>query len=586
MRTILVAILGLTACEGQISERVLDAPLPTSTYPDSSPASYKPFECVSSAQPTSVAMRRLSRVQYVNTVADLVRRALPSDAAGILSSLSRSLATIPSDSRVGAPGERRGGFSVVDQSLQQAHTDAAYDLAVTVGREFTSSSARLGRLLGPCATDASRTNDAACLEAFVRAFGARVYRRPLDDQEVSFLLEGSAGNSVAAPFVSDVVALLFASPPMTFMVEHGTEATAEVSPLSAYELATRLSYHFWRTTPDDALWQAAASGELLTEVGLRTQVERLASDSRAQATWREFFSEWFSLHELAELNGLAQQPAFISFAGADMPNDNTREAAIDDVLDMAQWTVTHQGSLSTLLNESRSFSKDPLLARFYGAAPWDGASEPPAPGSPRAGLLTRVAFLASGTADTRPILKGARIRNSLMCQVIQLPDGDVAAVAPKPSPTATTREVVEALTEVNPACGGCHQKLINPLGFATENYDGLGRLRSAQVLFDEAGQRTGEKKVNTTTQPFLRGPGDDAVVQGAADLTPLLDESKQVHGCFARQYFRFAHSRIEDIVNDGCSLAETEKVLLSGASLTDVFKHITLESEFRQRSFK
>ncbi len=544
------------------------------------------FECKSTTQAPGIPLRRLSRAQYLNTVSDLVRRALPTDAPAILTALAPTLDRVPMDARVGAPGQRRGGFSALDQSLQQARADAAYDLAVAVGRELTSSSARLSRLLGTCATDASTANDASCLDAFVRRFGARVYRRPLDEAEVTLLLTGTQSAPVSAPVVADVVGLLFASPHTTFFVEHGTEPGSATPRLSGYELASRLSYHFWRTTPDDALWDSATSGALLTAEGLKAQVDRLAADPRAAATWGELFSEWFALEELEELNGLSTSPVFRAFAGADLPTADTREAAISDVVEMAKWTIGHGGSFSALLNERRSFAKDPLLARLYGAPAWDGTAEPPAPASPsRAGLLTRVAFLASGTADTRPILKGARIRNSLMCETIQLPPGNVAAVPPKPSSTATTREVVETLTQSSAACGGCHTQLINPMGFSTENFDALGRERVSQPLFDESGAKVGERPVDTRTELFISTLTGLVSSQGAADLTRLIDDSGRMHSCFARQYFRFTQARIEDLAQDGCALAELEKAAQDGAPLADILKLPALREQFGRRSF-
>ncbi len=581
LKNTLLAALLLGGCTGTA---LLPQPGEEGPGPGSDPLSKTQFQCTSQAQPDSVPLRRLSRTQYVNTVSDLIRRANPTDATAILAALAPALERVPADARVGAPGERRGGFSVMDQSLQQARADAAYELAVAVGRELTSSPARLGRLLGTCATDASTSNDAPCLDAFVRSFGRRVFRRPLDESEVTLLLTGTQTAPVSAPVVADVVGLLFASPHTTFFLEHGTEPTSSTPRLSGFELASRLSYHFWRTLPDDALLDAAASGELLTDAGLRAQVDRLAADARAARAWAELFSEWFALEELEELNGLSTSPGFIAFAGADMPNANTREAAISDVVDLVQWTVSHGGSFSALLNERRSFARDPLLARLYGAPVWNGVDAPPSPASAgRVGLFTRIAFLVSGTADTRPILKGARIRNSLMCELIQLPPGNVAAVPPTPSSTATTREVVEALTQSSPACGGCHTQLINPMGFSTENFDALGRERSTQVLFDADGKRVGERPVDTRTSLVI---GTEASSEGAADMTRLLDDSGRMHSCFARQYFRFTAARVETEPVDGCALAELETAAQDGRPLAEILKLPALREQFGRRSFR
>ncbi|MBK7860653.1 MAG: DUF1588 domain-containing protein [Archangiaceae bacterium] len=588
-RAALIGVLALAACEGQIAAP--DDTQPPGTPPPKGwvPGAPKPqFSCAPDAPAVAaVPLLRLSRVEYLNTVSDLVRRANPAEAAAVLGEVQAALSRVPPDSRVGAPGERRGGFAVADQSLQQALVDATYDVAVALGRSLTSSAARRKTLLGACATDTSTANDRACLESFVRDFGARAFRRPLDDAEVTALMAVALDAPVAAASVADVLALLFTAPQLLFFVEHGTDAVAEVARLSAYELASRLSYYYWRTAPDDALWAAAASGELLTAGGLKAQIVRLSASDRASPTWAEFFSQWFALEDLDELDGLVTTPAFKTLAGADLPGPDTREAAIADVEQMASWSVAHGASLSGLLHESRSFTGDPLLARLYGATPWASGAEPPMPASAnRAGLLTRVAFLVSGSLNTRPILKGARIRNGLMCENLQLPAGNVAAVAPQPSPDATTRQVVEALTESSPNCAQCHQKLINPLGFSTEGFDALGRERQTELLFDAQGQRVGERPVDTRTVPALSSSDDPTVSTGPVDLTRLLDQSGRVHSCFARQYFRFVNRRLEQTTADGCALSELEQGALGGLSLAELFAKPTLRPEFSQRSFR
>lgn len=577
---LLTGCFGISELDAASSDDAVDLPGPSAV-------SRGEFQCDPGAQPEAAPLRRLSRQQYVNTVRDLVTHVAPTHAAAVLVALREPLERVPVDTRVGAHGERRGGFSVLDQSLQQAHAEAVYDVALAVARELTRSQERSTALLGPCASDATAENDAACLEAFVRDFGARVFRRPLDESEVALILTDTASAPVSAEVVADVVGLLFASPHLVFFLEHGTDDAAQAPALSAYELASRLSYHFWRTAPDDALWDAAASGALLDEETLRAHVARLAADPRADDTWREFFSEWFGLEELPELDGLSTSARFLAFAGEDVPTADTREAAIEDVLHMAGWTVRQGGDFSALLTERRSFTTDPLLARLYGAATWDGLSEPPTPASTqRSGLLTRIAFLASGSHTTRPILKGARIRDSLLCDVIQLPEGNVAAVAPTPSATATAREVVETLTESTPSCAGCHRQRINPLGFSTEGFDALGRERTMERLFDEAGMLVTERPVNTRTQPFIRSPTDDAYSEGAEDLTRLLDESGKVHSCFTRQYFRFTHARAEDRVADGCALQRFEQAALEGMPLIELFQLPALQPDFRVRSFQ
>jgi hypothetical protein len=544
------------------------------------------FSCGPNRAPPDVPLRRLSQEQYLTTVRTLVQTTLPNDADAVLGSVASLLGQVPTDARLGGPGQRHGGFTVLDQTLQQGHADATYNLAVALGHALTSTTARMTALMGACATDASTSNDASCLLDFVRTFGARALRRPLTADDETFYLAGTDASPVDPATVADVVGLLLSAPESLFFVEHGTDDSQLVAPLSAFELASRLSYHFWRAPPDDALWASASSGALLSDAELKAQVDRLSADPRAAQTFEQFFLQWLNLDDLPELDALSSQPLFQAVVGADMPGPTTREAALDDVTKLVDYELGGKGSVSALLNERRSFATDPLLARLYGAPVWSGSGEPTDPSSPaRVGLLTRIAFVASGIDETRPIMKGLRIRNEMMCQAISPPPANAAAKPPDVSSMSTTREVVEALTQSTSNCSVCHAMLINPLGFATENFDPIGRERTVQQLFDATGAPTGEKPISTTSVPRLASPSDGRESSGAGDLTRMLDESGQFHSCLSRQYYRFTFARIEDPSTDGCPLSELESGAFADAPLDQLFKSIAFTPEFRERSF-
>jgi len=202
----------------------------------------------------------------------------------------------------------------------------------------------------------------------------------------------------------------------------------------------------------------------------------------------------------------------------------------------------------------------------------------------RVGLITRAAYLATGSAGTRPIMKGVFLRTALLCEPIGAPPAEAAANPPELSDSATTRQVVENLTHVAP-CNGCHVYLINPLGFATENFDSLGRTRTEQAFYDEAtGEQLGTAPVDTTTVPMVDGV-DETESQGAADLTDLLVASDKPHACFARLYFRFTFGREENLETDGCALKPIDDALDAKQPLVEVLRTVALSPAFRTRSF-
>src|SRR4029078_12096296 len=123
---------------------------------------------------------------------------------------------------------------------------------------------------------------------------------------------------------------------------------------------------------------------------------------------------------------------FKTFAGTDLPDSKLRQAMIDDVVGMLDYyTWTQPSGIAALFTSDLSFARDALLAKRYGVAAWTGTAAPPAlPAGQRSGLLTRALFLSSGTANTRPIMKGVFVRTNILCDTIPPPPPGATAQAP------------------------------------------------------------------------------------------------------------------------------------------------------------
>lgn len=516
---------------------------------------------------------------------DLISLAVPSAKTGVLATVTPLFSQLPNDRAIG-PDKHYAGFTRLDQALQQEHADGAYAIADAIGKALTSDNARLQELAGGCATDADAGNDDACLDALIRGFGEKALRRPVTDEDVKFY-RGPAG---AAPFdaadYADVLALILNAPHVLYFVEHGQAGSAKTAPLDAYELASRISYHFWQTMPDAELLAAAKSGDLLTDAGYKAQVTRVFTDSRTQSAMREFFGQWLSNATLEELDSRAGTPLFDAFANGYAPGPDLREHMLDEVTDAAlYYTVENPGTFRDLLTSRKSFAKTNDLASLYGVSVWSGGAPPDFLEPERVGLLTRAAFLATGSANTRPIMKGVFIRKALLCDTIPPPPPNAANNPPNLSTTLSTRQVVEELTGGG-ACSACHQTIINPLGFATENFDALGRVRQSQTLFDEmTGKQVGTAAIDTSSVPRI-DDGDTTSIKNAAELTDKIVNSEKPYACFAKQYFRFTFGRLEDLNRDACALGEVKLALDEGKTMADVLETIAMSAAFRQRSFE
>ncbi|QSQ28309.1 DUF1592 domain-containing protein [Pyxidicoccus parkwayensis] len=530
-------------------------------------------------------MPRLSRTQLANTLRFAIARALPSEADAIWTEIAPVFARYPKDQRTPAPGDLKGGYSRMDQSIQQSQVDVMYDLGTAVARELTGSDARRNALLGSCASDAQTANDRTCLETFIRGWGSRALRYPLPAAEVTAFADIAGATPVDRAAVADVITALLNSPWFLYRVEHGTNASQSVSPLSAFELASRLSYQFWQVPPDDELWAAAVNGSLLTESGFATQLDRMLKSPQLQGSLNEFVNEWLRLEELPSLVALRNDPVYQAFVGAEMPTDAVRTAMFEDVQRSAWQTVVSGGSVSDFLNDRRSYTGDPFLAALYGVPVWSGSGPAPTmPSKNRTGLLTRAALLATGTASTRPIHKGYLVRNALLCQQVGAPPPNAADMAPAPTATMTTRQVVTQLTSGG-SCGGCHNATINPPGFVLEGFDALGRERDVERLFDPKGLVTGTPSVDTEAEMRVYD-AERRVVSSTAELTKILDDSQLFESCVARNYFRFAQARVESSERDGCLLSEMEAAARSGAPMAEMLKTLAQHPTFKQRSFQ
>ncbi len=547
------------------------------------------FSCDPSLIAPEIPLRRLSRTQYRNSIRDLVARTAGDESETIFAELEDVIATMPDDLKKG-PDVHYALLHRLDQAVYQETVEAAYEVGAAFGDAFASSDARLTKLAGACAIDADTGNDAACVDAFLRGFGERVLRRPLTDDDVAFYRAVIDGPVERADYV-DMVTMLMSAPHFLYFVEHGNddseEGEGEPAPLSAFEMASRLSYHFWQTMPDDELLAVAKDGSLLDEEVFAEQVARLFADARTEGALEEFFADWLDPYHLGDLDAKVGTAPYDAFRGDFTPTAELRGNMMSELVGMASYfSRSPDGTFDDLFLSNQSFAKTDDVAALYGVPVWEGGEPPTFPDAARQGLITRAALTASGLATTRPVMKGVYIRKALLCQEIPPPPGDATAVAAElEGQVFTAREKAQAITELRDDCAGCHATLINPLGFVTEAFDGLGRFRSEEQIFDQTtGELLATRPVDATAAPYVLGE-DLRVATSPADLNSFLIESEKPQACFARQYFRFTFGREESDKEDGCTLASLHQAVLEGDSLASVLKSIALRPEFRRRSF-
>lgn len=496
----------LAACTGSIGGEPGEMPEPEPTEPEPLP----PLDC-SELQPGRAPMRRLTVAEYDATI------------EALLGDTTRPATRIIDDER----GVTSADARIVTPLLAEQYLEAAEDVAARATPD----------LLG-CDIDAR--GEAECAGELVDDFAFRAFRRPVTSEERDTLLALHAAVAETDGFADGVRAVVEAvlqSPGFLYRAEIIPTTGAPVVRLDGWQLASRLSYLLWGTMPDDALFAAAASGDLDTDAGVEEQARRLMASPRALGSIREFVGHWV---ELEQLEGLDKDPAvFPDYDAevADLMRQET-EAFIDAVM-------SEDGSWTTLLTADWSMM-NARLAAYYGV---DEASRPAGDAFERveldgdfhSGLLTQGALMATRarTYESSPIHRGMFIRGGVLCgEVPDLPEG-IEVTAPDPDPSLTTRQRLSEHRE-NEICGSCHRQM-DPLGFAFEHFDGAGRFRMDEN--DLPIDATGD-----IVESDIDGSFD-----GAPDMARRLVGSEDAQACFAGRYFRFAQGRATTHA-DGCSL--------------------------------
>lgn len=529
------------------------------------------FECDPAATPSVAPLRRLTRLQYQNSLSDLFA---PAGLASVVDGVESAFAQLPPD------GENESVYVGNDARVTQRHVDAYFGIAEGIADQVTGDADTLAALAGDCVNDESLTE--GCLSEFVSQFGERAFRRPLNEAEVDRYLELLDTAEPTSEIVRGVVFQLLMSPQFLYHFEvDGAAIDGDEGRLAldGWELASRLSFHFWQSMPDDELFEAARDGSLATDEGFEAQVTRLFDDGRTQVTLNKFWHEWYQLDGFA---GFASTPAFEAFSSGVEPGDALYQDMLDEVDALIHhYTFETAGSYRDVLSSNLVFTTSDALASLYGIEPWDGEGEPPAfEGSERSGLLTRGALLVEGNELTNPIKRGAFVLKSMLCEDLK-PPSDLPAEAlalPAADPDMSTRERFEQKTGV-PQCASCHAQF-NGFGFALESFDALGRFRTEERIYDDTGELQNTVPIDPVAEVSL---GDEEfTVTNPVELNAQLAETGLVDDCFARQYFRYTYRRDESL-GDSCALAAIRDGVAPGGSLKQALRDVALAPSFRDR---
>lgn len=445
-------------------------------------------------------------------------------------------------------GYERGAS--VSKAWDEATTQAAFEIAQYITE-------RLQRFSGVKPEDGeARTK----YIAFCRRVAERAFRRPLDDEQAKFFIESQFADGVAHDeAVKKTLLLVFKSPRFLYLGIGG-------SGVDSHAVASRVSYALWDSLPDQRLLDLAKKNELVKREVLAKEVERMIADPRATTKLRAYVRRWLKVDDL---HGLHKEDG--KFPGFDdgfiVDLRTSLELFIDEVL------------LDPNADYRRFFTDNGVwmngrMAKFYGLdKPADAPFEKIAfDQQPRAGVLTHPLLMAGFAYSnvTSPIHRGVFVSRNLLGRRLRSPPDSITPESPHLSPTLTTRERVTKQTRPV-SCQSCHD-MINPLGFAMEHFDTVGRYRA-----DEGG-----KKIDASGA-YLRADAELAKFTNARDLGAFLAEGREGHAAFVERLFKDAikqpimayganeKERLRQFFSDNaCNIRKLLGEIVVSATLADV----------------
>jgi hypothetical protein len=344
-------------------------------------------------------------------------------------------------------------------------------------------------------------------EALLTKLAERAYRRPVTGADIAPLMRvvaarKAAGADAWAAFKDGIKAML-CSPSFLYLQEPPVEGQ-----LDAHGLATRLSYFLTSSTPDAALRSAADEGKL----ELLAQTERLLGTSASQRFVEAFLDSWLHLRSLGDMP--PDRDAFSSYYSNGLQAAMRKETQL-----FFADALRNDAPLSRFLDADYSFVNR-ALAQHYQLPQLPAADQPEdfmkvtwPDGKQRGGLLGHGSILtvSANGIETSPVRRGVWLLENILGTPTAPPPDDVPEIDPDTRGAKTMREVLQKHRD-SPACMECHQK-IDPLGFAMENYDPVGRWRSHY--------NGTKKKPGPVIDPSGQMPSGEAI-NDVADLRRVL----------------------------------------------------------------
>lgn len=428
--------------------------------------------------PGNKPLHRLSHFEYGNTIRDLF--GVQIDA----------VKTFPSDGGGGGGFDNNASTLFVPPLLLENYLEAAESVLARVEKKNLY-----------IVTPGMFVRERAAAEKIIQHFASRAFRHPVSEAEINRLMRiydaAVSKGEVHEAAVKQVVKAILISPQFIFRVERDPIG-AEPNRINDYELATRLSYFLWSSMPDEKLHRLARKEVLFEPEVLEEQLRRMLKDPKARAFSENFVSQWLHVRDL-HTSAKPDPKRFPEYSG------KWRDAIYREPIELFHYLLTEDGSLLDLLDADYTFLNE-TLAEVYQVQEVKGETfrRVTLDNPNRGGILTMpsVLTITSYAQRTSPVLRGKWILEEVLGTPPPPPPPLVASLSPDDSPKngLTFRQRLEKHRQ-DPNCASCHQKM-DPLGFALENFDPLGRWRDeiAGEPVDASGEMANGEKISNPAE--------------------------------------------------------------------------------------
>ena len=501
-----------------------------------------------------VALRRLTAEQFARSIQDVLGEHI----------------TVPS--RID-PDDRRSGLLAVGASFSSVTPSGfeKYEAAAAAVAEQALDASHRDELV-QCLPATVTASDESCARTFIERVGRRLFRRSLTAEETDARVDiaNHAANALRDFYAGLELGLmsLLVSPEFLFRVEAAEPQPSDPSTmrLSSISMASRLSYLLWDSTPDDELLDAGENGDLVTETGLATQIERMIASPKLETGIRALFSDLYDFKQFDD--GLVRKDSALFPVYTQTMVEEAKEQTLRTIVAH----LTSEKDYRDLFTTPETFMTRRLGVVYRLPVPtasgWEPYTFPEE--SRRAGLLSHVSFnaLHSHPGRSSATLRGKFVREVLLCQDIPTPPAniDFSIVEDTMGELRTARDRLEEHVS-NQACAGCHS-LTDPIGLALESFDAVGMFRDEEngAQIDTSGELDGISY-------------DDAVGMGQA-----LRDNPALGPCLVRSLFRYAVGRDPEAGEEALLEYLDERFAFASYRVTELMREVALSDGFRTTS--